>query len=116
MNVPSEKRTSERFTHDAPIVYAYHNSDQFFPAIMCNFCKGGMCFQTDTPVHPGSDIYVMMEEFAPDAIGAEIYEGYLAQVRWCQVLPDVDPAQYQIGVKYYRTVIDQFSESKNQLA
>ena len=112
MNVRSEKRTAERFTHDAPIIYAYHDSDQFLPATMCNFCKGGMCFLADTPVKLGSDIYVMMEEFAPDTIGAEIYEGYLAQVRWCRLLPDVDSIRYKIGVKYYRTVIDQFSESQ----
>ena len=112
MNVRSEKRTAERFTHQAPIVYAYHNSDQFLPATMCNFCIGGMCFLADQPVNTGSDIYVMMEEFAPDPIGAEIYEGYLAQVRWCRLLPDVDPTQYKIGVKYYRTVIDQFSETQ----
>ena len=94
------------------MVYAFHDSDLFYQARMCNYCKGGMCFQSDSPVKRGSDIYVMMEEFAPDAIGAEIYEGYLAQVRWCRILPGVDPTQYKIGVKYYRTVIDQFSDNQ----
>ncbi len=110
MKLDSEKRTSERYDHEASIIYAYHNSDKFFHAKMCNFCKGGMCFHADAAIKPGSDIYVMMEELAPDSIGAEIYDGYLAEVRWCQLLPDSVGTRYKIGVKYYRTVIDQFSE------
>ena len=105
MNVPSEKRTSERFTHDAPIVYAYHNSDQFFPAIKCNFCKGGMCFASDSAIEPGSDIYIMMENFAPDSVGAEFYDGYLAEVRWCQKSIQESTTDFTVGVKYYQTVI-----------
>lgn len=112
MKLHSEKRTAERYDHEAPIIYAYHNSDKFYNAKMCNFCKGGMCFEADAAIEPGSDIYVMMEEFAPDTIGAEIYEGYLAEVRWCQKLADVDPILYKIGVKYYRTLIDQHFEPK----
>jgi hypothetical protein len=107
MKTHSEKRSVIRYDHEAPIIYAYHNSDKFYKAKMCNFCKGGMCFESDTAVKLGSDIYVMMEEFAPDAIGAEIYEGYLAQVRWCQELAEFDPVLYRIGVKYYRTLIDE---------
>jgi hypothetical protein len=103
----SEKRTAERYDHEAPIIYAYHNSDEFYHAKMCNFCKGGMCFEADAAIKPGSDIYVMMDEFAPDTIGAEIYEGYLAEVRWCQELADLDPILYRIGVKYYKTLIDE---------
>ena len=107
MNLPSDKRTAERYDHEAPIIYAYHNSDEFYHETMCNLRKGGMGFESDAAIKPGSDIYVMMEEFAPDTIGAEIYEGYLAEVRWCQELADIDPILYRIGVKYYRTLIDE---------
>ncbi len=110
MGVLQEKRKSERYDHEAPIIYAYHNSDQFYPAKMCNFCKGGMCFEAHNAIQPGADIYVMMEEFDPDTVGAEIYEGHLAEVRWCRPLADLDPILYKIGIKYYRTVIEQFSD------
>jgi hypothetical protein len=70
-----------------------------------------MCFEADTKIKPGSDIYVMMDEFAPDTIGAEIYEGYLAEVRWCKKLAGLDPILYRIGVKYYRTLIDEQPKS-----
>ena len=112
MGVHHEKRKTERYDHKVPIIYAYHNSDKFYPAQMCNFCKGGMCFEAGNAIQPGADIYVMMEEFAPDTVGAEIYEGHLAEVRWCQQLTDLDSIQYRIGVKYYRTVIEQFSDAK----
>ncbi|UCG08969.1 MAG: PilZ domain-containing protein [Desulfobacterales bacterium] len=111
MKVHHEKRKSERHDHGASIVYAFHNSDKFYNARMCNFSNGGLCFESSVAIEPGSDIYVMMEEFVPDTIGSEIYDGYLAEVRWCQELPEVDPALYHVGVKYYRTMIAQHLEA-----
>jgi hypothetical protein len=47
----------------------------------------------------------MMENFSPDAVGAEFYDGYLAEVRWCQKsIPDKTP-DFRVGVKYYQTII-----------
>ena len=100
-----EKREHERFDLDASIVYAYHDSDLFFQAQMCNYCKGGMCFSSGIAIEPGSDIYIMMEDFAPDADGAEFYDGYLAEVRWCQKLMRDVVEEFMVGVKYYQTVI-----------
>jgi len=100
-----EKRKHERFDLDASIVYAYHDSDLFLPARMCNYCKGGMCFLSGNAIEPGSDIYIMMEDFAPDAAGAEFYDGYLAEVRWCRKLMRDVVEEFKVGVKYYQTVI-----------
>ena len=63
-----EKREHVRYDLDTPIVYAFQDSDQFKPARLCNYCKGGMCFETDHAVEPGADIYIMMENFLPDSI------------------------------------------------
>jgi len=111
MNVQEEKRDSVRYAHDASIVYAYHNSDEFFNATMCNFCKDGMCFTSRLAIEPGSDIYIMMEDFSADSVGSEIYNGYLAEVRWCQQQSDVENFSYKIGVKYYQTLIGQHLDS-----
>jgi hypothetical protein len=47
----------------------------------------------------------MMENFSPDAVGAEFYDGYLAEVRWCQKsIPD-SVTDFLVGVKYYQTII-----------
>ena len=99
------KREHQRFDLNASMVYAFHDSDLFYQARMCNYCKGGMCFITGTVVEPGSDIYIMMDNLPPDTVGAEFYDGYLAEVRWCRKTMLEDTAEFKVGVKYYQTVI-----------
>jgi len=106
MKTKDEKRVFERYDNDAPIIYAYHNTDRFFHALMCNYSKEGMCFKTADVVDTGSDIYIMMENYDPDTIHAELYEGYFAEVRWSRQIPDLEKPEYRVGVKYYKTVID----------
>jgi hypothetical protein len=106
MGPRDERRKSERHDHHAVIIYAYHDTDQFFPAVMCNFSSDGMCFETQIGIDPGSEIYIMMENYAPDTIHAELYEGYFGKVLWCFQQTGGDPPGYKIGVKYYKTVID----------
>jgi hypothetical protein len=106
MQKEDERRVFERFDTAAPIVYAYHDTDQFFKAVMCNYSHEGMCFKTSKAVDPGSDVYIMMENYSPDTVHAELYEGYFAEVRWCQRLASHEVPGYQVGVKYYKTVID----------
>ncbi len=106
MTHSGEKREHVRYDLDTPIVYAFQDSDQFKPARLCNYCQGGMCFEAGDAIEPGSDIYIMMENFLPDSIDAEFYDGYLAEVRWCKKA-SLEPAeQFHIGVKYYQTKIN----------
>ena len=101
-----EKREYERFDIDTTIVYALRDSDQFSPARICNYCKGGMCFEAYKALEPGSDIYIMTENFLPDDHRADFYDGYLAEVRWCEKLSAPTNEQFRVGVKYYQTTID----------
>ena len=101
----NEKRESERYELDTPIVYAFQDSDEFNQARLCNYCKGGMCFEGGNAIEPGSDIYIMMENFLPDSVGAEFYDGYLAEVRWCRKMPLDTNEEFIVGVKYYKTII-----------
>jgi hypothetical protein len=64
-----------------------------------------MCFLSSNALNPGSDIYIMMEEFATDSVGAEFYDGYLAEVRWCRETSPEHSIGYFVGVKYYQTII-----------
>jgi hypothetical protein len=105
MQKKDERRVFERYDNDAPIVYAYHDTDRFFQAVMCNYSIEGMCFQTSKAVDPGSDVYIMMENYSPDTVHADLYEGYFAEVRWCQQLSSPAPPRYQVGVRYYKTDI-----------
>ncbi|MGD2185425.1 MAG: PilZ domain-containing protein [Desulfobacterales bacterium] len=105
MNKKDERRVFERHNHDAPIIWAYYNTDQFIQAVMCNYSKDGMCFKTPDEIYPGSDIYIMMENYSADTIHAELYEGYFAEVKWCRRRKDPEMPEYTVGVKYYKTVI-----------
>lgn len=96
----SDRRQFERFQHSAPIVFALLGSDRFVDAKLCDFCRRGMGFVTAGPVAPGDEIYIMTEHYAPDDIGAEIYDGYLAQVRWCEPQAATGGDRYRVGVQY----------------
>ena len=56
-----DKREHERFDLNASMVYAFDDSDLFYQARMCNYCKCCMCFISDNVIEPGSDIYIMLE-------------------------------------------------------
>jgi len=105
MKHDDEKRAHVRCELDIPIIYAFQDSDQFNPARLFNYCLGGMCFEAGEAVEPGSDIYIMMENFLPDSIDAEFYDGYLAEVRWCHKHSFEPDEKFRVGVKYYQTVI-----------
>ncbi len=105
MTRSDEKRQYVRYDLDSSIIYAFQDSDQFNPARLCNYGKGGMCFEAENAVEPGADIYIMMEKFLPDSIDAEFYDGYLAEVRWCRKHSPEPAQQFLIGVKYYQTII-----------
>ena len=100
-----DRREHERFDLSASMVYAFQDSDLFHQARLCNYCKSGMCFTAGSSIEPGSDIYIMMENFVPDGIGAEFYDGYLAEVRWCRKAVPENSDEFNVGVKYYQTVI-----------
>ena len=106
MQKTGERRVFERYDIDAPLVFAYHDTDEFFQAVMCNYSNEGMCFNTSEAVDPGSDIYIMMENYSSDDLHAELYEGYFAEVKWCRRLQTQEVSGYRVGVKYYKTVID----------
>ncbi len=105
MTVAKNKREHERYDLEASMVYAYHDSDLFYQARLRNYCKGGMCFLSGTALEPGSDIYIMMENLASDSVGAEFYDGYLAEVRWCSKSFPGNGAEFRVGIRYYQTVI-----------
>jgi hypothetical protein len=64
-----------------------------------------MCFEACDAIEPGADIYIMMEDFSPDIIDDEFYDGYLAEVRWCRKISPENSGEFKIGVKYYKTII-----------
>jgi hypothetical protein len=47
-----------------------------------------------------------MENYNPDSIHAELYEGFFAEVKWCRPASATRISEFRVGVKYYKTTID----------
>ena len=67
--------------------------------------RGACVFEARNAIEPGSDLYIMMEDFSPDAIDVESYDGYRAEVRWCRKITLDNNRKFIVGVKYYKTII-----------
>lgn len=100
MSATPERRECGRVDHHAPIVYAMRDSDKFIDARMCDFSRRGMGFISARPVETGTEIYIMAEHDSPDAIAAEIYDGFLALVRWCEPALNSGKELFRVGVEY----------------
>ena len=99
-----EKRAYRRYTYSAPIYYEYHNTNNFYTAMMRNHSMGGMCFETKYAIPKGVEVYIKMKNYAPDAAPPESREGYLAEVRWCNKKNN-DTPRYEVGVNYFEPVL-----------
>ena len=98
--VQSDKRKHRRIAHQAPVLYAFQDSDLFFSATMRNYCKNGMCFEAGYAMNPGVEIFVMIEDYSRNFEGHDLLNACHARVRWCKPLPDSDAFFYNIGIKY----------------
>ena len=99
-----DKREHERFDLNASMVYAFHDSDLFYQARMCNYCKGGMCFKSSLFLRPGATLSIRVKEFqsfsSQKGNGDDLRCMSLAEVKWCNELPGAEAAAYSVGVKY----------------
>ncbi len=100
-----EQRAYRRYTYYAEIAYEYSNSHNVINARVLNHSMGGMCFVSNHAIPKGVEIYIKMINYAPDAIGPECREGYIAQVRWCRKKNEDSICHYEIGVNYYEPVL-----------
>lgn len=103
MKKGTDLRAYERFNHEAPIIHAEHDSDDYHAARMYNYSMDGMCFVSNTALDPGSDINIKMEYHTPMIYGPISKENYRARVKWCKAVRDVYASYYgkfEVGVKY----------------
>ena len=101
-----EQRIFERHCHEAELVCAFFNSNNYCQAKMVNYCEGGCCFETGVEYKPGTSIYLRIEDFSKKASGIPIRNGFrtatLGEVKWCKEIPGAKSNKYGIGIKYYQ--------------
>lgn len=104
MNRYSEKRTYERRTCNALIAFSYFNQPNSYNAKILNCGAGGMCFQSNRFLQPGATVCIRVKEFQCSSSLKDNTDGLrcmsLAEVKWCNELPDAESAAYGVGVKY----------------
>ena len=96
------KRAFTRNTCQAHILYSeYGNTKESFEAEMYNTCEGGMYFEANKALQPGSDICIKVSNYSPESHGLEAIDGYRAEVMWCRKVHKEDAyACYGVGVRF----------------
>ena len=112
MNV-IKKRSYSREHNEAPILiltkgdYASHMKNRYYyiSAQMRNCGKGGIYFESDCTIQPGSNISIKMDEHSSDDDCSGVYRVHYARVVWCKEIDRVEGKCYGIGVQIFDTVV-----------
>ena len=57
----TDKRTTERFNCEAPVVIEDCRTGNKFDGSMYNYSRGGMYVELDHPLNPGSEVRILIE-------------------------------------------------------
>ena len=108
MNTHAEKRACERHRYAADIAFSYFNKEHSYDAHTLNVGSGGMCFKSNLFLNPGATVYIRLKKTHPNDSCSGFCEGLrivtLAEVKWCQEVPNGEAFPYGVGVKYFETV------------
>jgi hypothetical protein len=66
------------------IIYAYENSDVFYPAKLLRHGRNCLCFASNEPIAMGENIYILTQDFPIEGANLRIYEGSFTQVEECK--------------------------------
>ncbi len=103
MKSDTERRAYKRSNMDSWINYSYYGTEHQLEAKMLNCSLGGLQFNADLPIEPGSYISIMMADESEESSWPwqKDQESRCAEVAWCNRMGDEDLNYYGIGVKYY---------------
>jgi hypothetical protein len=101
-----EKRTGERFTSNAAIIFCIFSTKNWTEnrSVTLNISAGGMCFESRHSLKPHANLYIRTGQ-NPEMVSNIpnwhlLRTSTLAEVRWCREISDEDNCGYSIGVKY----------------
>jgi hypothetical protein len=84
MNSGNEVENHKDSQFEISIVYAYADSDIFYPATLLRHGRNDLCFATEHSIAEGGKIYIMTQDYPLDDANLKIYEGCLAKVHECK--------------------------------
>ena len=111
MKVQNERRDYKRCSYHTPVICAHFNSDKFYHAQTTNHSQEGINFVSDFPFKSGACIYIRVDYYSHDDHRSGICncggvrDIGLAEVKWCQEIPDDCGSYYKIGLKYQEPAV-----------
>ena len=81
------------------IIYAYEDSDVYYPAKLLKHGIDCLCFVSKEPIPEGEKIYIMTQDFPIEGTNLRIYEGCFAQVEECKKYENLKKPPYLIRGK-----------------
>jgi len=97
MYTGTEFRQSKRYKHNATAMLENQQSGYWIYAQMNNFSNGGMYFETETAIKPGTRVIIKFNE----PLFPRAKKTYTSIVKWCRELTEEDSLfTYGIGVMY----------------
>ncbi len=106
-------RAFERDYCEVRIRYAIYNTEKYLDAKMQNSSEGGMYFQSESELHPGSEICIHRADYSPEIHGSAACKGYRAEVMWCRRLfnKDDNTSCYGVGVRFIVNTCEKCGET-----
>lgn len=105
MKATKEKRHAERWQHMAAISFSYFNKESYFDSQTLNYGSGGLCFQSNFFLKPGTTVFIRIKKPKPNGFGNGVSEAprsaTLAEVKWCRETYDMAVPAYSVGVRYF---------------
>jgi len=113
MNSAITHRAFSRNDCESSIMFTNDNTEEYHKAKICNSSSGGMYFESDHSVRPGSTIFIKMETFGKDVIPDDITNKFFAEVRWCIRKGNSKTPYYGVGVRFINDLCRQCGQKIN---
>jgi hypothetical protein len=94
------QRACQRTAHQVPIKYALLDTNRFHPTRTYDVSSSGLCYETHEPLKPGTDVCIVMENYAPGSSGLEGYLSYVATIRWTHLISSNGTERYAAGARF----------------
>lgn len=102
-----EKRSEDRHTCDAVIMWAYFNTSNAHDARMMNVSRSGGYFESSQEAIPGATLFIRVQNRTSSAgghaAGAQdaIRSAALGEVKWCREMASGSSRRFGIGFRYH---------------
>ena len=94
------QRACPRTAHQVPIKYALLDTNHFHPTRTYDVSSAGLCYEAHEPLKPGTDVCIVMENYAPGRSGLEGFRSYVGTIRWTHLISSNGTERYAAGVRF----------------